>query len=275
MPQISPQRIVTLGGAATEIVYALGAGQNIVGTDLSSTYPATAQSIPKVGYWRTLSAEGILSLRPTAVVADYGSGPESALQALEASGIAVHRLPEVLSIEQGKAKVRSVASLLQYEQQATALLATMEQQYAETMALVQSYNSQPKTLFLYIRGTATMNVGGKGTAADAMIRLAGGANVASMLDGWKPVSAEFFVQTQPDILIVTASGLQSIGGMEAIKRLPGLRTTPAMRAHRVVVVDDLAFLGFGPRMPKALQQVARAYADFIQEHIAPTTGTKP
>lgn len=265
------QRVVTLGGSATEIAYALGAGAHVVGTDLSSTYPAATSELPKVGYWRTLSVEGVLSLRPTTILADYGSGPEEALSALEQGDIAVHRLPEVLSFQQSKEKIQRVATLLHREREATVLLATMERHYSEAMAVVQSHSTQPKTLFLYIRGSATMNAGGIGTPAHAMIQLAGGNNVASMLDKWKPVSAEFFVQAQPDILIVTTSGLQSLGGMKALQQVPGLRDTPALRNNRVVVLDDLAFLGFGPRMPETLHHLATVYAQFARERIAPTT----
>lgn len=264
-PQEQQQRLVTLGGSVTEITYALGAGNNVIGTDLSSTYPEEAQKLPRVGYWRTLSAEGVLSLQPSLVLADHECGPPSSLQQIEKAGVTVKKLPESMSLDGMRARIRGIAEALGRKQQGEELITRIDNEYNEVQKLVQALPGKPRTLFIYMRGASIFSAGGAGTHADAMIQLCGGINVASELQGMKPVSPEFFAKSQPDVLIVTKSGLESAGGIEPLRSRPGIAETPAMRNGNVVVVDDLAFLGFGPRMPQAIRQVAETYSKVLQQ----------
>ncbi len=259
------QRIVTLGGSVTEITFALGAGGDVIGTDLSSTYPAEVQKLPRVGYWRTLSAEGVLSLQPSLVLADHECGPPSSLQQIESAGIPVQRLPESMSAEGLRTRIREIAAALGRKEQGEELITRVDQDYNDAQKLVQSLAGKPRTLFVYMRGSSIFSAGGTGTHADAMIKLCGGVNVATEISGMKPVSPEFFVHSQPDVLIVTKSGLESAGGIEPLRQRPGLAETPAIRNGHIVIVDDLAFLGFGPRMPEAIRQVAETYARVLQQ----------
>lgn len=272
-PASEPRRIVTLGGAVTELTFALGCGKDIVGTDLSSVYPAETSALPKIGYWRSLAAEGILSLHPTMVLADYDAGPESVLQQIKDAGVPVHHLPHVLSMPEAQEQIRLIASALGKEQQGKELSDKLGKEYKEIQDSLRSVEPGIATIFIYVRGAKVFHVAGTNTAGDAMIRLAGGKNVAATLEGWKPVGAEFFLDTRPQVLIVTTTGLESIGGMEGLKALPGIQATPAVRDGLVLVVDDLAFLGFGPRMPQALRQMAEAYAK-VGKHSNNTPGSK-
>ncbi len=264
-PAEDKQRIVTLGGSVTEITFALGAGVEVIGTDLSSTYPAEVQKLPRVGYWRTLSAEGVLSLQPSLVLADHECGPPSSLQQIEKAGVPVQRLPESISPEGMRTRIRAIATALSRKEQGEELIRRVDQEYSNAQKLVQALPGKPRTLFVYMRGSSIFSAGGAGTHADAMIRLCGGVNVAASINGMKPVSPEFFMQSQPDVLIVTTSGLESAGGIEPLRQRPGLAETPAVRNGHILVVDDLAFLGFGPRMPEAIRQVAETYAKVLQQ----------
>lgn len=260
-PTAGTQRIVTLGGAITELTFALGSGGSIVGTDLSSIYPAAETArLPKVGYWRTLSAEGVLSLHPTLVLADHDAGPASVLQQIRDAGVQVHHLPLVLSPEQAQERIHTMASLLGREERGKELASELERETRQVQEYLRSVPGEVPTLFIYIRGMKVFQVAGTNTAGDAMIRLAGGMNAGSALDGWKPVDTEFFLGARPKVLIVTTTGLESIGGLENLKTLPGLQATPAVQNGHVLVVDDLAFLGFGPRLPQTLRQMADMYA---------------
>ena len=116
-------------------------------------------------------------------------------------------------------------------------------------------------LFVYARGPSTLLVGGGGTAADAMIRLAGGTNAASGFDGYKPLTAEAAVAAAPQVILVTTSGLESVGGTDGLLDLPGLALTPAGKARRVVAMDDLYLLGFGPRVAGAMAALADQLRD--------------
>jgi len=262
------RRIVTLGGSVTEIVFALGSGAEIAGTDLSSIYPAEVHKLPRVGYWRSVSAEGVLSLEPSLVLADHEAGPPTSLQQIKKAGVRVEQLPETMSLEGMRNRITAIASLLGKQTEGEELLRRMEQEYADAQKLVATLPGKPRTLFVYMRGASIFSAGGAGTHADAMIKLCGGENVASSLEGMKPVSAEFFMQSRPDVLIVTKAGLESAGGIEQLRARPGLAETPAIRNSRIVVVDDLAFLGFGPRMPQAVRQVAMVYSEMLSQSSA-------
>ena len=89
-----------------------------------------------------------------------------------------------------------------------------------------------------------------------MIRLAGGTNAASGFDGYKPLTAEAAVAAAPQVILVTTSGLESVGGTDGLLDLPGLALTPAGKARRVVAMDDLYLLGFGPRVADAVAALA-------------------
>lgn len=259
-PASKPERIVTLGGAVTELTFALGSGKDIVGTDISSVYPAETAALPKIGYWRSLAAEGIISLHPSMVIADFEAGPASVLQQIKDAGIAVHHLPQALTISQAQERIRLMGSILHKEAQGKELADKLGREYQTVQDSLRSVEPGISTVFIYIRGAKVFHVAGKTTAGEAMIQLAGGSNAASAIDGWKPVGAEFFIDTKPQVIIVTHSGLESIGGIESLKAIPGIQATPAVRNNLVLVMDDLTFLGFGPRMPEALRQMAEAYA---------------
>jgi iron complex transport system substrate-binding protein len=112
-------------------------------------------------------------------------------------------------------------------------------------------------LFVYARGAGTVAVAGRATAADEMIRLAGGRNAIDEFDGFKPLTAEAAVTAAPDVVLMLARGIDSLGGADSVWAQPGLAQTPAARGRRLVVMDDLYLLGFGPRTGAAVSDLAR------------------
>lgn len=255
------RRIVCLGGTTTEIVFALGHEKEIVGVDVSSIYPERAAKLPQVGYWRGLSTEGILSLKPTHIVAAYDAGPESVIKQLKEAGIKVLKLNPEFTVAAAKKDIDAIAKFFKSDKKkAEKLKADIDNETKKAKEKISSYSVKPKALFLYIRGGKMFHAGGKGTPAEAMIELGGGENAANSVDGWKNITPEFFVQSDADVFIVTEHGLQSMGGLEKFKALPGIGQTKAVKNNNVLVVDDLAFLGFGPRLGSALRQLTDEFA---------------
>lgn len=248
-------RIVSIGGSVTEIVYALGAQDRLVGVDTSSLYPEEARRLPQVGYLRQLSAEGVLSLRPTLVLATNDAGPPTALAQIRSAGVPLKIIPSEHSVEGIKAKIRAVAQALGLEARGEELVQQFARDMGEARALVAQARTRPRVIAIVARGPNAINVAGTHTAIDEMIKLAGGINAVSGLEGYRSLTPEAAVAAAPDVILVTSRGLESIGGVEALLRTPGLALTPAGQHRRVVALDDLLLLGFGPRTGQAVREL--------------------
>lgn len=252
------QRIVALGGPITEIVYALGAEDRLVGIDASSVYPAAAQEdLPSVGYFRQVPAEGVLSLGPTLVLASEETGPPATLDQLRSAGVEVAVIPGASSVDEAKAKIRAVAEALNLQAKGAALIEEMEADLAEARALREDATSAPRVLFIYARGAGTMQVAGDGSSAGAMIELAGAENAITGFEGYKPMTAEAVAAAAPDAILMLSRGLESIGGVKGLLEQPGIALTPAGENRRIAQMDDLLLLGFGPRLGTAVLELTR------------------
>lgn len=247
------ERLITIGGPVTETVFALGRGDAVVAVDTSSVFPAQAVQRPKVGYQRTISAEGILALRPSRVLAAEETGPPAAVAQLRSAGIPIEIIPSENSVDGARRKITLIAKLLAVPERGAQLIAQLDAEVQQAAA--QSVERAPRVLFLYARGAGTRQVAGGGTSADAMIKLAGGENAAAALTGYKPFSAESLLSARPDVLLLTSRGAESLGGAQAIQLLPGLSALPAARHPRVLTLDDLLLLGFGPRTGQAIREL--------------------
>lgn len=246
-------RIVSLGGPVTEIVFALGAGDRVVGVDTSSTYPKDAvEALPKVGYQRRLAAEGVLSLKPTLVLATDQAGPPEAIQQLRDSGVTVLILKAEESVEGAKAKIMGFGQALGKTAEAEALIKQLDEDIEQANALLKQVQSQPKVMFIYARGAGTAQVAGTNTGAHAMIELAGAKNAVTEYERYKPLTAEAAVAAAPDVILMLSGGLESVGGVDGLLKEPGIAQTPAGQNKRIVDMDDEYLLSFGPRMGKAV-----------------------
>lgn len=253
--QVRP-RVVCVGGALTEIVYRLGAGDLLVGTDTTSLYPEAAQKTAKVGYARQLSAEGVLSLRPTVVIASAEAGPPAAIEQLRNAevtlvrGASGHDLPTLL------ANVRLVAAALARREAGEALAAELRAQWQSVQQHVRR-GGGPRVLFVLSHVANNVQVSGYGTAAHALIEAAGGVNAMSDFTGYRPLAAEAVIAAAPEAILTTVQGVQALGGEARLLAQPGLALTPAGRARRVFARDGLYLLGWGPRVPEAVRELAQ------------------
>lgn len=250
------QRVVSVGGDVTEIVYALAADSLLVGVDTSSQYPEAATSLPKVGYQRRLSAEGVLSLNPTLVLVSADAGPPAALEQIRQADVRVVVLPDSHSVDVAIKKIRAIASALKKTETGETLAQKLSDDMQQTHQLLAKISPRPRVLFIYARGQGTMLVSGKNTSADAMINLSGGVNAVTEYDGYKPLTSEAVVAAAPDVILMLDSGLESLGDVDDLLKVPGVALTPAGQERRIVTMNGLYLLGFGPRLADAVRDLS-------------------
>ncbi len=252
-------RLVTVTGAITEVVYALGAQAQLVGTDTTSLYPAAALATPKVGYMRQLSAEGLLSLRPDAIIATTEAGPAVVLDQVRSAGVRVELVQADHTWGEVQRKFQAVGRAAGRQAQAAAHLARLEADWAAVSQRVASMSrSRPRVLFV-LSHSGSPQVSGERTAADAMIRLAGGANCLAGFEGYRPMTAEAMAAAAPDVILTSTQSVEAHGGVDRFWSRPELALTPAYRRKALVTMDALLLLGFGPRLPAAVGELHRRF----------------
>lgn len=256
-------RVVAVGGSVTEVVYALGEGQRLVAADLSSVYPSEAKALPKVGYYRDLAVEGVASMQPDLVLASEQAGPPGALQRLRDLGIPVLVVPDAPTVEALRQRILLVAQALGVAQAGEQMVARIETALAQLPTLSEDQSQWPSALSVMAHGNSIM-VAGAGTAADAIMGLAGVRNVMHAQSGYKPVSAEAAAAMAPELIITTDLSVQAQGGEARLLALPSLAATPAARAGRLIVMDDLLYLAFGPRLDQAVTQLREQCASIAK-----------
>lgn len=249
----STERILVLGGAIGEIIYSLGSGSSVVAADITCTYPEALHDVPKVGYQRTISAEQALALNPTLVLASEEAGPPAALEQLRSAGVRVVTIRGGHDVDGAIRKIAAVAEALGCPERGRALIDSLRRDLAASAR----DTAQRRAIYVHARGGSGLQVAGSGTAADAMLRLAGAVNCVQEFAGYKPLTAEAALATAPEVIVISAAGLQSLGGIDALLRTPGIAGTPAARSRSVVAVDDLYMLGFGPRLGLARADLVR------------------
>lgn len=252
-------RIAVAGGSLTEILYFLGAEARIVGVDTTSNYPPQASAFPSVGYVRALSAEGLLSLEPTLVLGEHDMGPPETLTAVRRAGVPVVGVPETHTAAGIVAKVRCVADILGFD--AAALidqrLAPLVAQLADLRERTPATAARKVAFLLALRDGAPVGAG-RNTSADGLLAMVAAQNVLAEFEGWKPVSIEAMARAAPDYIVATQRGTDMAGGAEPLAQHPALRATPAGQApERLIVMDGMELLGFGPRTLQAALRLAQ------------------
>lgn len=264
-------RIVSVSGSTTEIVYALGAEKQLVGTDTTSLFPAAALQTSKVGYQRQLSAEGLMSLKPDAVIGTTEAGPPVVMDQIRSAGVKVELVEADHSWGEVQRKVAAVGRATARTAEAQALQTQLDVQWAGVLATVAKtagrYTKPPRVLFILSHST-NASVSGDKTAAHAIMTFAGLDNVMAgpgklaSYSGYRPMTAEAMAVAAPDVIITTTQGITAAGGIDKFWSKPGLELTPAYKKRALVALDALYLIGFGPRLPQAVsdlhQQVFKA-----------------
>ena len=246
------RRLVSLSGALTEIVYLLNAQNLLVGTDTTSLYPEAAQKTAKVGYVRQLSAEGLLSLRPDAVIGTSDAGPPVVLDQIRQAGVRVALVKAQHNWAEVQEKIKVVGRETGRMADADKLLAQLDGQWNSIQAQVAKAQRKPRVLFV-MSHSGSPQVAGKGTAANALMQYAGCINAIDQFDGYKPLTAEAMASAAPEVIINTTQGIEALGGEAAFWKRPELALTPAFAKKALVTLEASHLLGFGPRLPTAVQ----------------------
>ncbi|MCG3173552.1 MAG: Hemin-binding periplasmic protein HmuT [Myxococcota bacterium] len=253
---LNAPRVVVSGGVITEILAAIGGSGMIAGADTSSVYPEDLVSgLAKIGYRRQLAAEGVLALRPTLLLAQEDSGPPTALDNIRAAGIQVVMIPNVFDAAGAANRIEQVGSAAGLEEPAKKLAASVREEFDRVLGAVNP-SKRPRAAFIYARGVNVLNGAGTGTEGHAMLSLAGAQNVFADVEGYKPIAADALVRTAPAFFVLPARGLESLGGVDGFLKIPGVADTPAGKNRAVIALDDLMLMGFGPRAPAALRELA-------------------
>lgn len=248
-------RILSIGGAVTEILFALGLGDRVIAVDQTSRYPAAARALPNVGYSRTLAPEGVLSVAPSVILAMEGAGPRSTLDVLENASVPVVIIPDAHDAEGVVRKIEAVAAAVGEPEKGKALADAVRADFAAVGTAVAALEDHPRAVFVLSIGNGTAVVGGHDTSADAMFKLAGVTNAMAGIKGYKPAVDEAAMAADPDAVVVMRGGGQ-VFDAASVFALPAFRTTPAARDGRLVVLPGSYLLGFGPRAPQAARDLA-------------------
>ena len=243
------RRIVSLNGTVTEVVCALGFEKSLVGVDVTSTYPASVQKLPKVGHNRNISAEPVLALQPDLILATSNFLAPAVIAQFNATGVKTVVLQQEYSVEGTKKLIREIAAALQATEKGAALCKQLDQQQQALKVIPQS----KKVLFIYARGAGTMMVAGQETPLDKIITLAGGQNAANGFKDFKPLTTEALVAANPDVILLFDSGLESVGGVNGLLKVPGVPQTTAGKQQKIIAMDGQFLSGFGPRVIEAVK----------------------
>ncbi len=241
--QAAQERIISAGSAVTELILALHAEQSLIAVDVTSQLP-DGQQLPKIGYHRRLSAEGLLALSPTKLIGSDEMGPAPALQQLKSTGVDIEVVNTQANVDGLKARIDQIAAILNKPQEAQQLKSLVDQQ-VQSLKANQPTNQKKKVLFLLIHEGRAANVAGTDTTPDAIINLAGAINpAADKITAYKPLSSESMVEMQPDVILVSGRSFEKLGGPDAIiKMMPLLAATPAGQNKQIMTIDGAALVG--------------------------------
>ncbi|BCJ92202.1 hemin ABC transporter substrate-binding protein [Terrihabitans soli] len=257
-----PQRIVSIGGSVTEVLYAVGLKDKIVGIDTTSLYPPEAiKTKPNVGYLRALSPEGVLGLSPDLIIMERDAGPREAVALLDEAGVPVVHVPAGFELSELPEKIRAITNAVGKNAEGDKIASTVAEDLAALKNDLAKVTAKKRVLFILSLTDGRPMAAGTNTAADAIIRLAGAENVFGDVKGYKTISPEAAAALQPDaILMITRSGAPQEG--TDILKQPAFVETPAAKTGTFIKMDGLFLLGFGPRTPAAARDLAaKLYPD--------------
>ncbi len=246
--------VLSIGGSVTEIVAALGQQHRLKARDTTSSYPPEVAYLPDVGYMRSLSPEGVLSVGPSLILSEEGAGPPEALEVIRAADVTFVEVPDALTPDGILRKIDIIGAALGVPDKADALAAEVAAALSAALADAERPEGDKKrVLFVLSTQGGKINASGTGTAADALIRMAGGVNAISEFDGYKQITDEAVGLAAPDVILMMDRGGDHGVADDDLFALPAIRLTPAAQTRSVVRLDGLLMLGFGPRTAEAVR----------------------
>lgn len=245
------KRIVSIGGSITETLFALGQEKRLIARDSTSLFPQKALDLPDVGYIRRLSPEGVLSVNPDLILTLEGAGPPEAVQVLKAAGVPLIEVEESYDSKGVVQRILDVGAAVNRSEKAKILADSIQAQFLQLKTLTDSVESPKSVVFvLSLRGGKIM-ASGTNTAADGIIQLAGAKNAITNFEGYKALSDEAIINAAPDVIVMMDRRGDHSTTNEQVFAHPGIALTPAGKAERLVRMNGLYLLGFGPRTAEA------------------------
>ena len=252
------QRIVIAGGSLTEIVFALGAGDDVVGVDKTSSYPEKVKQLPLIGYWKLLNIEGVLSLKPTLFITLNDVEPDNVIEKVSESKVDVLALQRVPgTIELLYKNIGKIASKLNKQKEGELLINRIKTNLANIQTKIATHPQKTKVLSLMSMG-GTNSVAGKNTTIDALIAIAGGENLAKH-NSFKSYTAESIIAINPEVIILNKYSIDQLGGLDKVNTIPGITETSAFKNNRITIIDDSYLFGIGPRVDEAAKLLFQSF----------------
>lgn len=248
-------QIVSLSGAITETIAALGKGGEIVGKDVTSTYPADLTATD-LGHVRSMTIEPIMATSPTLILASEKDINPELMGKIKESGIKTELINQDFSVEGAKELIKEVAGII-----GVADFQNLNDKIDADIVQIQNFDKKPKVLFIYARGAGNLMVAGTGTPMEALIKIAGGENAVTEFADFKPLTPESLIQGNPDVILMFDSGIQSLGGIDGILKVPGIEQTNAGKNKKVISMDGGLMSNFGPRVGEAALELNKKLAE--------------
>lgn len=258
------QSIASAGGDITEILFELGVGDKVVAVDSTSVYPVAVTELPSVGYVRELSAEGVLSTGADLLIGANDMGPPAVMENLSAAGMRIEFAPQSEGPQRFSDKVAFVARVVGEEERGAELIASYEGKLSEIEARREKLSRAPRALLILSLRDGAPVAAGLGTTGNDIMEISGGQNVATF-DGWKPMSAEAVIAAAPEVILLSSTHIERMGGVSAVMDLPSIKSTPAGKSASFAVVDSYTMLQFGPRSTEAMASVLAAFETFLDD----------
>jgi iron complex transport system substrate-binding protein len=246
-------RVVSLSGSITETLFMLGWGDKLVGVDVTSTYPSIISKLPTLGHARSIQTEAVLALNPTHIFLVKDEVNPELISKWKSAGVSVIEISKEYSIEGSKNSISEIARALNEEEESKELIADIELQYRT----LKDTMTDVRVLFIYARGGGNLMVAGTNTPVANMIHLAGAQNAITEFEDYKPLSIEYLIKSNPQVILMFDTGFDAIGGLDGLEKIPGVAETDAYKNKRIVTMDGQLLSGFGPRVVDGISELRK------------------
>lgn len=252
------ERIVVAGGALTEIVFALGAGEDIVGVDSTSRFPKQVTQLPQIGNLKLLNIESVLSLRPSLVISFDDAEIANVLKQISQAKVDVLTLKRVPStVDLLYENISKIAAKLDRPKEGQELIKRIQTNLSQIQNRTATRRQNPKVLCIMNMG-GNIFIAGKNTTIDALITIAGGENLATH-NSVRTYTTESLIAMNPEVIILTTHSIEELGGFDKINTIPGITETDAYKNHGIVIIDDSYLFGIGPRVVEVVSKLFNGF----------------
>jgi iron complex transport system substrate-binding protein len=255
----SGPRVVAVSKQINEFLYEIHAESVLVARDLTSVFPPEIKTLPSVGYHRALSAEGIISMKPTMLLTDGNFGPDAVTQQVKKVGIPVVTMTPGAGQDSAQLLMIALGKQFHHEKEADSVVAKWKSDMAAALADTIQWAGKPKprVMIMHMGQIANSYLAIKrGSAGDQIVQWAGGVNAIDSIGGMLRLTPEIIAKAAPDIIIATDVGFDRLGSAEKFAEMPGVALTPAGKAKKIYRIDEIEVMYFGPRTAMSLRKIA-------------------